>query len=200
MLELERLTNVVEAMAQRASEQAEIRQVQLEELLQKLRDNRTNWSEIDRTLSIAKPIVGDKNFRAARPFDQSEPLDAAIKPVPPPQYAILNGVDGSQILPDRHAPYLYYLINVGVMTYYHGREIAPDTVTFPDLVYPENEDSDEGEFVDEGGIVNVRRDLQEISAIADTAWDQRYETDPRVSILDQRVLYLPLIRGEQERA
>ena len=143
MLELERLTNVVEAMAQRASEQAEIRQVQLEELLQKLRDNRTNWSEIDRTLSIAKPIVGDKNFRAARPFDQSEPLDAAIKPVTPPQYAILNGVDGSQILPDRHAPYLYYLINVGVMTYYHGREIAPDTVTFPDLVYPENEDSDE---------------------------------------------------------
>ena len=29
------------------------------------------------------------------------------------------------------------------MTYFHGREIAPETVTFPDLVYPEDEDSDE---------------------------------------------------------
>ena len=198
MLELERLTQEVEAMARRAAEQAETRQVQLEELLRKLRDNRTNWSEIQRTLELARSMSDAKRFRAARPFDDTVPLDAALDPVSPPQYAIMNGVDGSQILPDRHAPYLYYLINVGIMTYYHGRDMAPETVTFPDLVYPEDEDSDEGEFVDDGGIVNVRRDLQEIGAIAETAWQQRYETDPRIAILDQRLLYWPVVRGDQE--
>ena len=198
MLELERLTKEIEVMAQRAAEQSELRQVQLDELLQKLIDNRTNWAEIKRTLELAQSMTDAKLFRAARPFDESEPLNAALQPAPTPQYAIINGVDGSQILPDRHSPFLYYLINVGIMTYFHGREIAPETVTYPDLVYPDDEDSDEGDFVDDGGIVNVRRDLQEIGAIAQTAWEQRHETDPRVSVLDQRLLYWPVVRGDAE--
>ncbi|MCB0006718.1 MAG: DNA double-strand break repair nuclease NurA, partial [Anaerolineales bacterium] len=196
MLELERLTNKVEAMAQRASEQLEQRQKQLDDLLQKLHDNRTNWSEIRRTLNLAQAMTDAKLFRAARPFDEDEPLDVTVAPVDPPHYAILNGVDGSQILPDRHAPYLYYLINVGIITYFHGRELAPTTETFPELVYPENEDADEGEFVDDGGVVNIRRDLQEISSLAEVCWQQRQETDVRVAVLDQRLLYWPTVRGQ----
>ena len=198
MLELERLTNKVEAMAQRASEQLEQRQKQLDDLLQKLHDNRTNWSEIRRTLNLAQAMTDAKLFRAARPFDEDEPLDVTVAPVDPPHYAILNGVDGSQILPDRHAPYLYYLINVGIITYFHGRELAPTTETFPELVYPENEDADEGEFVDDGGVVNIRRDLKEISSLAEVCWQQRQETDVRVAVLDQRLLYWPTVRGQDE--
>ncbi len=82
----------------------------------------------------------EKYFRAAAPLSEEEPLDKAIQPGQPPDRATIIATDGSQIMPDRHAAYLYYLINIGAIVYHHGDGRAPDIHTSPSLFYPQLED------------------------------------------------------------
>jgi hypothetical protein len=119
-------------------------------------------------------------------------MDAAIPPNPPPGQATIVATDGSQIIPDRHAPYLYSLINIGVVVYFHGRGIPPEQFTEPVLDYPEKSLADEA-FADRGAIVNLRRDRAEIDVLARTAWTYRDEIRPLLAILDQRLLYWPVV-------
>ena len=91
---------------------------------------------------------------------------------------------------------LYSLINIGVVTYYHGQERSPATVTYPQLSYPDGGEIDEqlaGEmFADNGAIVNIRRDLQEIQTLTASAFTLVSEAAPPwLAILDQRLLYWP---------
>ncbi|MCI0396913.1 MAG: DNA double-strand break repair nuclease NurA, partial [Chloroflexi bacterium] len=113
--------------------------------------------------------------------------------------------DGSQILPDRHAPYLYSLINVGVIVYYHGRGRLPLQFTEPALDYPGRngqaatppapyEAGEEAEqFADSGAVVSLRRDRAEIETLARIAHEQQDEVRPLVALLDQRLLYWPAV-------
>ena len=54
-----------------------------------------------------------ESSNAARPGIITANVFAAIPAPPPPEAATIIATDGSQILPDRHAPFLYYLINIG---------------------------------------------------------------------------------------
>ncbi|MFZ0546122.1 MAG: DNA double-strand break repair nuclease NurA [Candidatus Promineifilaceae bacterium] len=191
-LEIEKLTNDLEEMARNAAARQANEKRVIEAALEKLRQYRDDWDFIEQSLAVALDTVDIRQYRCARPFDEKEPLDAAIVAGAPLPQATLIATDGSQIVPDRHAPYLYSLINIGVVVYFHGRGMSPEQFTEPVLDYPEKALADEA-FADRGAIVNLRRDRAEIEVLARTAWAYREEIRPLLAILDQRLLYWPVV-------
>lgn len=190
-LEFEKLTADLEIMALTTGRRLELRRERLDEALKTLAQNRTNWTAVSTALSLAKERSDDKLYRSARPFDHDEPLDAAIDPPAPPIEATLIATDGSQIMPDRHAAYLYYLINVGGIVYHHGKSRAPETFAIPKINYPAD-DAALDTFNDSSGAVSVERDLAEIGTLTQKTFHHRHDSDLTLSILDQRLLYWPI--------
>jgi hypothetical protein len=126
-------------------------------------------------------------------------------PLPPPDSEIINGVgpgpdaparavalavDGSQIYPDVHAPALYYLINIGVFTYFFdAAPRLPDQTTHPQLVYTEQQLHDRDGRVITNQTVNARRTVQELARLADEAWRLREaDAGPVVALHDGNLL------------
>ncbi|HQF70499.1 MAG TPA: hypothetical protein PLH39_04375, partial [Promineifilum sp.] len=137
-LEYERLGPELEQMAIAAARLRVVQAERASQLRQVLARRASDWAAIEAGLARAMAAHGadPKYFRAARPLGHDEPLDMAIPAPPPPPRATLIATDGSQILPDRHAPFLYYLINIGAITYYHGEPAAPGIVSLPSIFYP----------------------------------------------------------------
>ncbi len=101
---------------------------------------------------------------AAIPTD--EPLNAhSPAPDVPDRFTVI-AADGSQIQPDRHGVALYYLINVGSLVYRHGSGEAPQAYSQPTMGYTEA-DVYEGGMLVAGNLLDVRRDLAEITRLAD---------------------------------
>lgn len=194
-LEFEKLTPEIERMAQGAYQRAQHRNILLDEAEHRLHHYATAWDIIERRIALAQGLTDEKFFRAARPVEHDEPLDAVIDAPPAPPQATITASDGSQILPDRHAAYLYSVINIGVITFFHGQGRAPAVTTFPQLDYPNGAELDEDAedaFVENGAIVNLRRDLAEIQSLARATWENRHEPRPALALLDQRLLYWPI--------
>jgi hypothetical protein len=191
-LEYEKLTSEIEQMAREAQGQQRARQAIIEQALAKLHAYATDWDVVEQRLERAKRGVDIKLFRAARPLDHLEPLDAAVDPPPPPAQATIIAADGSQILPDEHAAYLYALINVGLIVYFHGRGRAPLQFTRPVLDYPDRPGRDAvAQFADDPGLVKLRRDQAEIESVAAEVIAQAGADRPLLALLDQRLLYWP---------
>jgi hypothetical protein len=196
-LEFEKLTGELEQMALTTARRYELRRQRLDEALNVLAQNRVNWTAVSHALTLASKKADAKLYRSARPFNETEPLDAAIDAPPPPPQATLIATDGSQIMPDRHAAYLYYLINVGGIVYHHGgsrghgSSSAPEIFAVPKLVYPSDDDSLDN-FNSTGGAVSIERDLQEIEILARQAFHHRHDNEIVLAVLDQRLLYWPI--------
>ena len=191
-LEFEKLSQEVERMGRTTSSRQAKRQAQITDLRAKLEQVAVDWEEIERCVRRAQELADEKWFRAALPLSSHEPLNRGVPAPAPPSQATLIATDGSQIMPDRHAPFLYYLINVGGMVYYHGGDgRSPHTFTTPQLVYP-SDDLDENIAAFNSASVSIKRDLAEIGILAETAWQNRYETAPVIAIMDQRLLYWPI--------
>ena len=190
-LEFEKLSQEIERMGLTTSSRQAKRQAQIQALLAKLQQYAVDWEEISRCVTKAKALADEKWFRAALPLSTTEPLHQGIPAPPPPAQATLIATDGSQILPDRHAPFLYYLINVGGMVYYHGNGRSPHTFTVPQLTYP-SDDLDENIAQFNSASVSIKRDLAEIGTLAQVAWQNRHETAPVIALMDQRLLYWPI--------
>ena len=125
-LEFEKLTRDLEIMAQTTARRTALQKERVAESLQTLQTFRSNWTAVSQALTEAAAKSDEKHYRSARPFNENTPLDATIPAPTPPDEATVIAVDGSQILPDRHAAYLYYLINVGGIVYHHGQPDSPD--------------------------------------------------------------------------
>jgi len=190
-LEFEKLTPDLEKMALTTGRRLELRRERLDEVLDTLEKNRTNWTAVSTALNLAQKQADEKQYRSASPFDHEEPLDAVIDPPIPPAEATIIAIDGSQIMPDRHAAYLYYLINVGGIVYHHGSSLAPETFAVPKIVYPED-DAAVDTFNDSSGTVSIERDIAEISTLAKETFHHRHDSNLTLSILDQRLLYWPI--------
>jgi hypothetical protein len=190
-LEIEKLTAEVEQMALNVYERQQVHDLLLDEALAKLREHAEAWRKINHCVEQAMELAGMKELRAAKPLDEEEPLDAAVDPPPPPGQATIVAVDGSQIMPDRHGAFLYSLINIGVLFYYHGSPDAPLQFTVPALDYPGKDESET--FEDRAAIVSLRRDRAEIQGLARAVWEQRASERPLLAILDQRLLYWPAV-------
>jgi hypothetical protein len=178
-------------MAGNVYERQQAHDLLLDQALAKLHEHAEAWQKINHCITQAIKLAGMKELRAAKPLDDDEPLDAAVDPPPPPGQATIVAVDGSQIMPDLHGAFLYSLINIGVLVYYHGSPDAPYQFTVPALDYP---GKDEGEtFEDRATIVSLRRDRAEIQTLARAVWEQRGLARPLLAILDQRLLYWPAV-------
>ncbi|MFQ5398994.1 MAG: DNA double-strand break repair nuclease NurA [Anaerolineae bacterium] len=190
-LEFERLTGNIDAMARTVAQRLQNRRSMADELLAVLAQYAGNWAAVETALELAQAQADPKHYRSARPFDHMHPLNAAISPPPPPSQATLIATDGSQIMPDRHAAHLYYLINIGGIVYHHGSGRAPEPFTLPEFRYP-RDDREAADFTISSSVVSVKRDLMEIGTLAKKAWQHRGDAHPLLAILDQRLLYWPL--------
>ena len=190
-LEFEKLTADLEQMAQTTARRAQLRQERLREARQALEQYRTNWAAMQQALARADSEADPKFYRSARPLDETTPLDAAIPAPEPPSEATVIATDGSQIMPDRHASYLYYLINIGGIIYHHGSSRQPSTFTYPDIIYPQS-DEEIDSFNTSQADVSIERDVKEIEGLARTTIGHRHEAQPLLAILDQRLLYRPI--------
>jgi hypothetical protein len=195
-LEFEKLSEDVEKMARHALQQQGRRRELLEQLRARLHAYATDWQSLEHALNRALSQVDEKLYRSARPLPgDPQPLDEP-KPLPPcPPQATLLATDGSQIMPDRHAAFLYYVINIGGIVYYHGRGRAPTEFTLPTLADLVEEEP----FGVSGGVVSARRDLAEISSLAQSVKEFSAEARPLLALLDQRLLYWPAGGLDQER-
>jgi hypothetical protein len=190
-LEFEKLTADVESMAQNVYERQKVHDLLLDRALAKLRAHAEAWQRVDYCVKQAIDQVGLKELRAARPLDEKEPLDAAIDPPPAPDQGTIVAVDGSQIMPNRHGAFLYSLINIGILVYYHGSAAPPQQYTVPALDYPgRDEDQD---FEDRAALVSLRRDQAEIESLAQAVHAQIQAPRPLLALLDQRLLYWPAV-------
>lgn len=192
-LEFEQITADVAKMVQRASQMQRQQEAQLDAVLRRLNDHADDWEAIDVALERALAKADPKFFRAARPLRRHTPLNQGRTPGPCPPRATIVAGDGSQIVPDRHAPFLYYLTNVGVIIYHHGSGEPPEIFTRPNLDYPGSEArAEEDSFEVSSALVSLRRDRAEIETLADTAWERRDAARPFLAISDQRLLYWPV--------
>ncbi len=191
-LEFEKLSDDLRQMAHQAARRQQQRAEQAVDMLQALHDYAIDWAAIDHALAQGREKGDEKHYRAARPLTQDTPLNAQIDPPAPPAQATIIATDGSQIVPDRHAAFLYYLINIGVFVYRHGQPETPEPFTVPTIHYLE-EGQFEEEFMIGSGQVSIKRDLAEIGTLAKTTWAERdTAVSPLLSILDQRLLYWPI--------
>jgi hypothetical protein len=198
-LELEKLTAEIEEMVVNAGDGQRRRRRLLDEAENRLHTFATDWERIEKCLALALTRVDRKKYRSARPLETGEPLDAAVAAPSLLGEATVVATDGSQILPDRHAAFMYSLINVGVFVYFHGNGVAPVQFTQPVLDYPGKADDEADTFNENGAIVNLRRDQAEIEVLARASWDYVEGTGPLLAILDQRLLYWPAVgTGDNE--
>jgi hypothetical protein len=195
-LEFEKLTEEIESMGRNASQQQQKRQELVQQLLAKLNDYATDWPAIERALNQARDKIDEKVYRSARPLPGDDaPLNKGVALPDCPSEATLVATDGSQIMPDRHAAFLYYLINIGGLVYYHGYGRTPAEFTHPKLVDLTGEDP----FAHSSGVISARRDLAEITTLAETVAQHAEETRPLLALLDQRLLYWPAGGMDEER-
>ncbi len=193
-LALAKVTPQVEALAQVLADRAIRLSGRVEEARRRLDRFSERLAELQERVEDA--IARDLGYRGARPC--GEPL-AVPQPLPPlPQRATLIAADGSQIPPDRHAPALYYLINVGAILIRHGSGEAPETFIEPTLVYDPEEVMVSDEQPVTAGRVNARRDLQEITLLAELVWTHRHEA-PVVALTDGGLLFWSALEGLSQR-
>lgn len=191
-LEFERLTTEIHDMVRSTYQRQQEQQELVQWALDKMDAHAQDWERIERTVQLAREQLDMKLLRSARPLDHDEPLNSALHPPPPPAEATIIATDGSQILPDRHGAFLYSLVNIGIIVYFHGRGRAPVQFTEPTLDYPGRTDE---EFIDNGAIVSLHRDQAEIEMLARTVWQYAGEAQdrPLLAMLDQRLLYWPAV-------
>ena len=184
-LELSRLTQQAQAMG----EDLAARQRQQADLVTVARRWLARYADQGERLRHPARAV-----RAAIPTD--EPLDA-IHPLPPiPEQFTIIGADGSEIEPDTHGVALYFLINVGGLVYRHGSGEAPQARSEPILGYTEDDLHENGELVS-GNQLDVRRDLAEVTCLADLCAG---EPGPTVALVDgSLVLWVLKNRPEKWR-
>ena len=191
-LEFEKLSSAVDDMVQHASQRRGQQLEQLQNAHARLKEHATSWDLIGDAIETAVNKGDRKYYRAARPVHESHPLDTGIPASAPPSRATIIACDGSQIVPDRHAPFLYYLINTGIIAYYHGSGSPPDTYSYPVLEYPRDLARDEDDaFTLNSALVSLWRDQLEIESLAKTVVQTKHVAGPQLAILDQRLLYWP---------
>lgn len=168
----------------------------LSEVLPRARKALTEAGQLDvEALKHRVTAAGDR-WPGAAPSD--EPVDAIFPTPSLPERFTLIGADGSQIYPDRHAAAFYYLINIGSIRTTYGSGETPITEQKPALIFAQDEVYDTQGRPVQSAIVNLRRDVAEMQALAEAA--EKVDTDPRVALLDNSLLlWMTLEAGASAR-
>ena len=173
-LELNKVTQQVARLGEQAAQRKHALEALTPHVREILHDHRDDAALID----LARRATETKHWRGAIPI--GEPLDGAIDPPPHPVRLSIVAGDGSQIYPDAHGIALYYVINIGTIVFRYGSGQAPLVSTFP-TVSSEVESADD-EIIS-GPVVNARRDVGELTHIAELALTESAAT-PTVALMD----------------
>lgn len=127
----------------------------------------TAWRELDDEDVNRRFDTAKTSFLLAR----AESSYRTIHPLPPvPEMYTVVGTDGSMIVPNRHSPARFYMINIGTVLLSYGQSPAAVMGSHPDIRF-----SEEDLIVEAGGrripvneaIVGLRRAVAELSAAVD---------------------------------
>jgi hypothetical protein len=139
--------------------------------------------------------AGDQ-YRGALPTQET--LLGSFPPRPLEAGIVVAGADGSQIYPDRHAPALYFALQVGGLAMEIGSGLPPRVRTQSELYYQQEDLHDQEGHPVNNAMINGRRDAQEMKALAD--WAETYAGRPFVGLLDNGLLlWFALQLREQNR-
>ncbi len=200
-LELNQVAPQVKAMGLSLEKQITARWETAQEARALLRQFSTQFTALADRIARAERVQERQRFDWVGAAPTMEALAEAY-PLPPcPEQLMVVASDGSQILPDRHAITLYYLINVGSIVYRHGSNLKP--VTYhpkPVLCYEPDELFDERGQIISSGEVNVKRDLAELEVLTHLAYT-RETTESLVALMDGqltlRVIDLPFDQQQE---
>lgn len=163
----------------------------IEKALRILREQGSDMAFVrDRIRAVRESDVS--GYRGAAPLaadaPSATPFHEMIPAPHPPEQAILIAADGSQIYPDYNASSLYYLLNIGVLVYYHGTHERPHQETQPGIFYNDGDLLDEARQVVSNRTVNSRRTVAEIKTLWQQARLHRAENIPTVALHDGNLL------------
>jgi len=118
---------------------------------------------------------------APQPYDEVVSGIGALPPLP--KNAAFVAADGSQIYPDPHGSALFYLINLGSLTYFYGQDRLPEPYTQPELIFIEDLLEDQDGRLINSQTVNTRRMNAEVQLLAKRAWalDQTMQAGTEVN-------------------
>ena len=195
-LELHKVASQIKIMGQTLTEQSIRHRQILEEARALLHQFSTDQQALLVRIDRAEQIQQKQRFNwvGAAPTDEALTQAFPLPPCPEPLTIIAS--DGSQILPDRHAITLYYLINVGSLIYRHGSNEKPQAYNpEPVLCYRPEEILDEQGRLISSSEVNVKRDLAELRVLVELANGEATAGEPLVALIDGqltlRVIDLP---------
>jgi hypothetical protein len=168
-LELNKLTNQVEAMGQTLARRQEEHGKEADQARVLLSENPLVTDEL--RAKIERASQSDEWRRGASPHGDS--LNERHRPLIEHQPATLIAADGSQVYPDRHGIALYYLLNTGTIVLRQGSGQAPTVITRPEVFFDDADLHDEGGRLHDPEYINGQRDRREIEALADLAESER---------------------------
>lgn len=145
--------------------------------------------ELERAIEMA----GDR-WPGAAPTDE-DPSGSFAAPGDPGLLHIL-AADGSQIYPDRHSGLNYFLINIGTIHIQQGSGQSPRTGSIPYLFYEHDDLHDSQGSPLSSALVNGRRDVAELAALADLA--EVCPGEPALALMDNGLI-LWLVLQDQDR-
>jgi hypothetical protein len=122
-----------------------------------------------------------------KPYDEILPTRVGRPPLPPLTTVIAS--DGSQIYPDRHTYPRYYLVNIGLFTYYYGIDRRPEQFTLPQLYYTGKALRDSRKRLINRITVDARRSVREVEVLSQHAMKLREEAGALVTLVDNRLLF-----------
>lgn len=197
-LELSQVALQVKAMGQSLAEQNPARSQTRQQAQALLQQFSTAFDTLTDRIRQAERVQHTLRFDWVGAAPTGEPL-AQAHPLPDcPEKITVIASDGSQILPDQHALFPYYLINTGSITYRHGSNTKPDTFNPPPILCYEPYD-EQGRLISTAEI-NVERDLAELKILVEQIERHPAGREPVVALLDGqlalRVIDLPFDRQE----
>jgi hypothetical protein len=179
-LDLLKLLPQVQKLGQTAAKQA----VQREETLPKALLALDQTAEIQQHTLQDHIIRAKQHARLAIPTD--EMVNATFPPPPHPPKLHIIGADGSQIYPDRHAPTMYALINIGSIVITHGSGEPPVSNLEPWIINAEELGDTDVHVPLSTAIVDAQRDAAEMTELANQA--KAYSGTPALALLDNGLL------------
>ncbi|MGD9369733.1 MAG: DNA double-strand break repair nuclease NurA, partial [Desulfobacteraceae bacterium] len=201
-LELNQVASQVKAMGRSLAEQSPLRDEAVQTTRTLLQQFSTEFTALDDRIIMAEKVMREFRFGWVGAAPLAEALGQAYPLPQGPDQIIVIASDGSQILPNRHAITLYYLINVGSIIYRHGSNQKPDTYRpRPQLYYAPEDILDERGRLISPGEVNVKRDLAELEVLTELSAKYAVEgAEPVIALMDGqlslRVIDLPFDQQE----
>ncbi|HOA21723.1 MAG TPA: DNA double-strand break repair nuclease NurA [Anaerolineaceae bacterium] len=149
---------------------------QKEQLWRMLSEPELELDAMREKISRAETLL--RNLYCAKPVEEQLLTHKAL-PALPKAYTLI-AADGSQIVPNRHRPVQFCVLNIGVIKVQRGSGLAPEISVFSRLLEHERLLTAEGHLVGDED-VSLYRDLEERQVLLEAAVPQG---DPIITLTD----------------